>query len=72
MSDSFLSFQIMLNVKYDHPVVGKILELHLELTKDEKEYCFFVLVGIRGNSAAESARDALIGSISDELIPPQT
>ena len=30
----------MLNMKYDHPIVAKILQLHLELTKVEEEYCF--------------------------------
>ena len=51
----------------------QILELYLNLTKDGTDIDFIWVpghVGIRGNSAAESAaRDALVGDISVELIP---
>ena len=58
-----------LYMKYDHPLLAKILELHLELQDDGKEIVFIWVpghVGIRGNTAAE---DALDGYISDELVP---
>ena len=45
-------------MKYDHPLLAKILELHLELQNDGKEIVFIWVpshVGIRGNSAADSA-----------------
>ena len=45
----------------------------MDLTKDGKEIVFIWVpghVGIRGNSAADSAaKDALVGDISVELIP---
>ena len=51
----------------------KILELHMELIRDGKETAFIWVaghVGIRGNSAADSAaKDALIGDIWVEFIP---
>ena len=51
----------------------KILELHMELIRDGKETAFIWVaghVGIRGNSAADSAaKDALGGDILDKLIP---
>ena len=57
----------------DHYIIAKILELHLELTRDGKEAVFVWVpghVGFRGNSAADSAdKDALDGDIPDELIP---
>ena len=41
----------------------------MELTRDRKEIVF-IWVGVRGNSAADSAvKDALNGNVSDELIP---
>ena len=57
----------------DHYIIAKILELHLELTRDGKEAVFVWVPGhvvFRGNSAADSAdKDALDGDIPDELIP---
>ena len=56
-------------MKYDHLLLARILELHL----DGKEIVFIRVpghVGIRRNSAADSAaKDALDGDISEELIP---
>ena len=60
-------------MKYDHPLLAKILELHLELQNDGEEIVFIWVpghVGIRRNSAADAAaKDALSGDISDELVP---
>ena len=51
----------------------QILELYTEMTRDGREIVFIWVpgrVGIRGNSAADSAvKDALGGDISIELIP---
>ena len=48
-----------------HISISIILELRMELTRDRKE-----IVLIWGNSAADSAvKDALNGSVPDELIP---
>ena len=73
LSDSLSSLQLIFNVKYDHPVLGQILDLHTEMTRDGREVVFIWVpshVGIRGNSAADSAaKDALDGDISVELIP---
>ena len=48
----------------------------MDLTNDGKEIVFIWVpgnVGIRGNSAADSAaKDALVGDISVEIIPSQT
>ena len=67
------SLKAIFNLKYDHPVLIQILDLYMDLTKDGKEIFFiWVLchVGIRGNSATDAAvKDALVGSISVELIP---
>ena len=50
----------------------QILELYTEMTRDRKEIVFIWIpghVGIRGNSAADSAaKDALDGDISVERI----
>ena len=63
----------MHNLKYDHPVLIKIHELYSQLIQEERDIVFVCVsdhVGIRGNSAADSAaKDALDGNISDELIP---
>ena len=68
LPDSPSSLQAISNMKYDHPILGKILELHMELIRDRKK-TVFGHVGIRANSAADSAaKDVLDGDISDELI----
>ena len=73
LSDSFSSLESILNLKYDHPVLVQILELYTEMTREGKEIVFIWVpghVGIKGNSAADSAaNDALDGDISVELIP---
>ena len=73
MSDRRSSLQAIYNLKYDQPILGQVLELYIELTRDGKEIVFIWIlghVGIRGNSAADSAaKDARVGDISDELIP---
>ena len=73
LSDSFSSLQSILNLKYDHPVLVQISELYTEMTREGKEIVFIWVpghVGIRGNSAADSAaKDALDGDNSVELIP---
>lgn len=55
-------------MKYDHPILAMILELHVELTRNRKEKTVLVLVpkhgGIRGNFTAD-----FDGDISDEHIP---
>ena len=71
--DSLSSLQSILNLKYDHPVLIQILELYTEMTREGREIVFIWVpghVGIMGNSAADSsAKDALDGDISVELIP---
>ena len=71
--DSLSSLQSIFNLKYDHPVLVQILDLYTEMTRDGREIVFIWVpghVGIRGNSAADSAaKDALDGDISVELIP---
>ena len=73
LPDSLSSLQSIFNLKYDHPVLVQILELYTEMTRERREIVFIwvpVHVGIRGNSAADSAaKDALDGDISVELIP---
>ena len=73
LSDSLSSLQSILNLKYNHPILVQILELDTEMTRDGRETVFIWVpghVGIRGNSAADSAaKDALVGDISVELIP---
>ena len=73
LSDSLSSLQSILNLKYDNPVLVQILELYTEMTREGREIVFIWVpghVGIRGNSAADSAaKDALHGDISVELIP---
>ena len=60
-------------MKYGHPILTKIHELHSDLLQDGREFAFVWVpghVGIGGNTAADTAaRDALDGDISDELIP---
>ena len=63
LSDSLSSLQSILNLKYDHPVLTQILELYTEMTRDGREIVFIWVpgrVGIRGNSAADSAAKELI------------
>ena len=58
LSDSLSSLQSILNLKYDHPVLVQILELYTETTREGREIVFILVpghVGIRGNSAADSA-----------------
>ena len=73
LSDSLSSLQSIFNLKYDHPALVQILDLYTEMTRDGRETVFIWVpghVGIRGNSAADSAaKDALDGDISVELIP---
>ena len=73
LSDSLSSLESILNLKYDHPVLVQILELYTEVTREGREIVFIWVpghVGIRGNSAADSAaKDDLDGDISVELIP---
>ena len=68
ISDSLSSLQSIFNPKYDHPALVQILDLYTEMTRDEREIVFIWVpghVGIRGNSAADSAaKDALDGDIS--------
>ena len=60
-------------MKYDRPIPTNLQELHSDLLRDKKGIVFVPVpgrVGIRGNSAADTAADdALDGDISDELIP---
>ena len=73
LSDSLSSLQSIFNLKYDHPALVQILDLYTEVTRDGRDIVFIWVpghVGIRGNSAADSAgKDALDGDISVELIP---
>ena len=65
------SLQAIFNLKYDHPILVQLLEVYMELTRDGRKTVFIWVpghVGIRGNSAADSAaKDAHDGDISDEL-----
>ena len=67
------SLRAIFNLKYDQPILVQFLELYMELTRDGRETVFIWVpghVGIRGNSAADSAaKDAHDGDISDELTP---
>ena len=62
-----------LYLKYNHPILVKILELYMKLTRDGKKIVFIWVPGhvdIRGNLAADTAaKDALDGNILVELIP---
>ena len=73
LSDSLSSLQSILNLKFDHPGLVQILELYTKMTREGREIVFIWVpghVGIRGNSAADSAsKDALDGNISVDLIP---
>ena len=73
LSDSLSSLQAIYNLKCDHTVLVKVLELYMELIRDGNEIVFFWVpghVGIRGNSAAGyAAKYALDGDITDDLIP---
>ena len=73
LSDPLSSIKAIFNLKFDHPILGQILELYMNLTKEGKDIVFIWVpghVGIRGNSPADYAtKDALAGDISVELIP---
>ena len=45
LSDSFSSLPARFNMKYNQPILVKILELHLELTRDENKGIFFQVPG---------------------------
>ena len=72
LSDYLSYLQSIFNLKYDH----QILELYTKMTRDGREIVFIWVpghVGIRGNSAADSAaKDALDGDISPILRPTTT
>ena len=57
LSDSFSSLPARFNMKYNQPILVKILELHLELTRDENKVIFFsrflATSVLRGSSAAD-------------------
>ena len=58
------------NILFDHPILGQILELYMNLSKDGRDIVFIWVpghVGIRGNSAVDSA--AHDGDVSVEFIP---
>ena len=58
LSDSLSCLQAIFNLKYDHPILVQILELYMNLTRDGKKTVFIWVpghVGVRGNSAADSA-----------------
>ena len=67
LSDSPSSLQSILNLKYDNPILVQILELYTEMTREGRDFVFIWVpghVGIRGNSAADSAaKDALGGEL---------
>ena len=72
LSDFLSPLQAIHSMKYDHPILTKVHEVHSDLLHDEEIVFDWVPghVGIRGNSAADTAADdALDGDISDELIP---
>ena len=65
LSDSLSLLQSILNLKYDHPVLVQILELYTEMTRETVFIWVPGHVGIRGNTAADSAaKDAHDGDIS--------
>ena len=72
LSDSLSTLQAIHNLKYDHPLI-KIHELYSWLIQENRgNVCVWVSghVGIRGNSAADSAaKEALDGDISDKYMP---
>ena len=70
LSDSLSSLTAIFNLKFDHPILGQILELYMNLSKDGRDIVFIWVpghVGIRGNSAVDSA--AHDGDVSVEFIP---
>ena len=57
LSDILQLLQAIYNLKYDHPFLAKILELHMELIRHGKDFFFIWVpehVSIRENSAADS------------------
>ena len=73
LSDSLSVLQAIHNLKCDHPVVIKIHELYSQLIQKERGIAFVWVaghIGIRDNSAADSAaEDAIDGDMSEEFIP---
>ena len=73
LCNSLSALKSIINLMYGDPILVQILELYAEMTRDGREIVFIWVpghVGIRGNSAAVSAgKDALVGDISDEVIP---
>ena len=72
LSYSLSSLTSIFNLKFDHPILGQILDLYTNLSKDGKDIVFIWvpgLVGFSGNSTADSAaKDALARDVSVELI----
>ena len=76
LSYSLSSLTSIFNLKFDHPILGQILDLYTNLSKDGKDIVLIWvpgLVGISGNSTADSATlrttVALARDVWAELIP---
>ena len=72
LSDFLSPLQAIHSMKYDHPILTKVHEVHSDLLHDEEIVFDWVPghVGIRGNSAADTvAKDTLSGDIYDKLNP---
>ena len=75
LSNSFSVLQSILNLKYDHPVLVQILELYTEMTREGREIVFIWVpghVGIRGNSAADSAAKVALDGWAHPILRPKT